>query len=81
MGIGFPVLAVEIFDSDVFDRIGLEATCVDTDPFGIGARHIKGFDAAMPTKIMLRHTRIEGVRGQCILAFEQAKSIFGYNQV
>ena len=47
----------------------------------MGARHVEGLDAAMPTEIVLRDTGIERIRFNILLTAKQSKIVLRYDQV
>ena len=64
MAVLFPIHAVERTYSNLLDRAGFETAHVDAVAVGIGARHIKGFDAANFTKEMLGDAGVEFIFGE-----------------
>ena len=60
----FPIYPVELTYFDPLDRAGFETAHVDAVAVGIGARHIKGFDAANFTKEMLGDAGVEFIFGE-----------------
>lgn len=58
---GLPIPAVKIRDTDMLDRLGIQASRVDADSIRIGARNIKSLDPAGRAEVVLRNAGVEGV--------------------
>ena len=65
----FPVLAIEGFDDD-FLGLWFQATDVDVNAVGIGARDIKWLDAAGLAKGVFGHTGVKGVGRQILFTLQ-----------
>src|SRR5688500_16337917 len=65
-----PVLAVKLADRDGLDGSRIKTTGIDAIPVRIGARHVKGLDAAHSAEQMLGDLRVERVLRQIIIPLQ-----------
>ncbi len=63
----FPVVAVEFRGVDAVDGGGVQTPDVDADSVGVGARDVKGLDAADPARMVFRDPSIKGIGGEVLL--------------
>src|SRR5581483_6195060 len=78
---GFPVTAVEGPHAHALDRALVEATHVHAVAVGMRARHVERLDASHPAEEMVRGPGVEAVRGERLVAREEAKLRFRHDEV
>src|SRR5579862_5169212 len=79
--IGFPVLPVEMIHLETACIHAFEASDIDVDFVGVGARNIKRGNAAARTEVMLRGASIEGVGCEILARGQQAETIARHDPV
>ena len=77
----FPIAAVEICNSNDGNGFRLETADIDADTVGVGARNVKGFDAAVGAETVLGDTGVEGVGGEVLFPLEEAEPVGRHDQV
>ncbi len=81
LGTAFPLLTVEVFNNDIFDGLGVQASGVDANSIGIGSRHIEGFDPADSAEEVTGNFGIEGILGQLLATAFEIKAASRHNQM
>ena len=76
-----PVPAVERRHVDAPNRAGFKASGIDAVAVRIGARDVKGFDAANRAKQVLRGAGVERIGGEKLRAAQQFEARFGDNEM
>ena len=74
----FPVGSVELADVDALDGARIETVRHDTDSVRIRTRNVKTLHSAAAAKVVLGLVRVERVRAEAVVTFEQ-REIGGRN--
>src|SRR4249919_1210173 len=80
-GIALPFAAIEWLDDELVHFAIVQATRIDIDAIGIGARHVETLDAADAAEAMFCYASVEGVFDEVVVPGQQAKPRCRHDQM